>query len=377
MSSNDEQKLTHLRQQIDAVDTQLVDLIAQRAELTAAVGHLKKNLKQPLYVPSREQQMIAERRRYAQRKEVSPDVVEDVLRRIIRESYRTQTSQPTATSQCLQRPVVIVGGGGRLGQLLARLFTATGYSVEVVEQQQTLSPELAQQAQLVLVSVPVNVTEQVIQSLPQLASDCLLADVTSIKQAPLNAMLSAHEGPVVGLHPMFGPSVHNLAKQLVVATPGRDTARCQWLLDQFVNWGAHVERLAADRHDQAMGWIQAMRHLSTFSYGLHMAEEQADIGELLQLSSPIYRMELMMVGRLFAQNAELYADIITANEQQFAVVKRYLARFSDALEQLQNGNKAGFVEQFERVKGYFGDYAEQFLEESEALVQLADDQRFR
>ena len=190
-------------------------------------------------------------------------------------------------------------------------------------------------------------------------------------------MLEQHQGPVVGLHPMFGPSVHNLAKQLVVVTPGRDDAQCQWLIEQFVNWGAHIETLPAEDHDKAMGWVQAMRHLSTFSYGLHMAEENADIEALLQVSSPIYRMELMMVGRLFAQNAELYADIIMANHQQFPTIARYLERFSEALQQLQQGDKQRFIEQFEEVKRYFGEYAEQFLDESEGMVQLADDQRFR
>ena len=120
-----------------------------------------------------------------------------------------------------------------------------------------------------------------------------------------------------------------------------------------------------------------MRHLSTFVYGAHMAEEQADIAQLLQLSSPIYRMELMMVGRLFAQNADLYADIIQSHPEQFDVIKRYLARFQHTLDVLERGDKANFVETFQQVNGYFGEFAEQFLQESEALVQLSDDQRFR
>lgn len=374
---NPEQQLRALRDAIDSVDTQLVDLIAQRAAITAQVGAVKRELKQPLYVPSREQALIQGRRDYAEAKGLSADLIEDVLRRIIRESYRTQTMQATSTSKTLERPVVIVGGAGRLGQLMGKLFANTGYCVEVIDKHDSFTAELAQKAQAVIVSVPVNQTVAAINALPKLADDCVLADVTSVKSAPLQAMLEQHQGPVVGLHPMFGPSVHNLAKQLVVVTPGRDDAQCQWLIEQFVNWGAHIETLPAEDHDTAMGWVQAMRHLSTFSYGLHMAEENADIEALLQVSSPIYRMELMMVGRLFAQNAELYADIIMANHQQFPTIARYLERFSEALKQLQQGDKQRFIEQFEEVKRYFGQYAEQFLDESEGMVQLADDQRFR
>lgn len=370
-------QLSQLRDAIDAVDTQLVDLIAQRAAITAQVGQVKRQLKQPLYVPEREHSLIRARRQYAEQKGLAADLIEDVLRRIIRESYRTQTMQATPTSTDLSRPVVIVGGRGRLGQLLAKLFGQTGYQVTVLDKGDQWTDELAAQAQLVMLSVPVNQTVGVIRQLPALAADCVLADVTSVKSEPLQAMLEQHSGPVVGLHPMFGPSVQNLAKQLVVVTPGRGADACQWLLDQFVNWGAHIETSDAGQHDEAMGWVQAMRHLSTFSYGLHMAEENADIDALLQMSSPIYRMELMMVGRLFAQNAELYADIIMANKQQFPTIGRYLERFGEALGYLEKSDKARFIEQFEQVKAYFGNYASQFLDESEGMVQLADDQRFR
>jgi chorismate mutase/prephenate dehydrogenase len=37
-----------------------------------------------------------------------------------------------------------------------------------------------------------------------------------VKNGPLQAMLAAHQGPVLGLHPMFGPDSGSLAKQVVV-----------------------------------------------------------------------------------------------------------------------------------------------------------------
>jgi chorismate mutase/prephenate dehydrogenase len=50
-----------------------------------------------------------------------------------------------------------------------------------------------------------------------------------------------------------------------------------------------------------MAFIQALRHFATFAYGLHLAEENVRLEQLLALSSPIYRLELAMVGRLFAR----------------------------------------------------------------------------
>lgn len=378
MSHDPDQQLSELRNAIDATDNELIEVIARRAKLTAAVGEAKRSLKQPLYVPERERSLIKARRNKAKEAGLSEDLIEDVIRRIIRESYRTQTAQAAATSTQLERSVFVFGGKGALGARLVSQLRQTGYSVITIDKDDDWPDKNdLSQAQLVLMSVPVNKTVELIKQLPPLAEDCVLADVTSIKAAPLNAMLAQHSGPVVGLHPMFGPSVQNLAKQLVVVTHGREPERYQWLLDQFVNWGAHLHEVNADKHDDAMGWIQAMRHLSTFAYGVHLANERVDIKELLELSSPIYRMELMMIGRLFAQNAELYADIIAANKGQFASIRRYLQQFSEIIDDIENGKKSDFISLFNEVSLYFGEFSSQFLKESESLVQLADDQRFK
>lgn len=66
--------------------------------------------------------------------------------------------------------------------------------------------DIVADAGMVIVSVPIHVTEQVIAQLPPLPSDCILVDLASVKSGPLQAMLAAHDGPVLGLHPMFGPT---------------------------------------------------------------------------------------------------------------------------------------------------------------------------
>ncbi len=69
--------------------------------------------------------------------------------------------------------------------------------------------------------------------------------------------------------------------------------------------------------------------------GLSFGVGDAVIGvQLLALSSPIYRLELAMVGRLFAQDPQLYADIIMSSERNLALIKRYYKRFGEAIELL-------------------------------------------
>lgn len=369
-------RLTALRTEIDAADAELVALLAKRRKLTAEVGRVKRNLGEPLYVPSRELALIEARRQEAEAAGLPGDLIEDVLRRIIRESYRSQQAHSGKCQGSTERPVIVVGGAGQLGRLFVQLFEASGYQVVVVDAETWQAAEGHwHNAQLVLVSVPIHVTEAVIAQLPNLADDCVLADVTSIKRQPLAAMMKSHAGPVVGLHPMFGPNLKNLAKQLIIVSEGRDLDACRWLLSQFENWGAQLQFVTAEAHDKSMAFVQVLRHLSTFVYGEHLQQEVESIDALLSLSSPIYRLELMMVGRLFAQNADLYADIILSAPDNFAMVRRYIRRFDEILTQLEQGNRELFVQRFNQLGAFFGGHAEQFLRESQQLLQAADDLR--
>ncbi len=49
----------------------------------------------------------------------------------------------------------------------------------------------------------------------------LLADLTSVKTAPMAKMMEIHQGAVVGLHPMFGPDIASMAKQVIAVCEGR------------------------------------------------------------------------------------------------------------------------------------------------------------
>ncbi|MEZ9566450.1 bifunctional chorismate mutase/prephenate dehydrogenase [Vibrio artabrorum] len=367
-------ELNELRDQIDAVDKQMLDLLAQRLALVEKVGEVKSEHGLPIYVPEREAAMLASRRQEAEKIGVPPQLIEDILRRTMRESY---ASEKDSGFKCLNpelRSVVIVGGNGQLGGLFGRMFKLSGYQVKILGSQDwDRADEILESAGLVVVTVPIHLTEGVIAKLGNLPSDCILCDLTSIKSKPLQAMMNIHQGPVVGLHPMFGPDVPSLAKQVIVYSDGRGSESYQWLLNQFGIWGASLCQMDAAEHDHGMTLIQALRHFTSFAYGLHLSKENPNIDQLLKLSSPIYRLEIAMVGRLFAQDPNLYGDIILSSDENIEMIRRFHRRFGEALEILDGKDKAKFVESFNQVSDWFGDYSQQFLQESQSLLKQAHD----
>lgn len=376
MNKNAADEFAQVRKDIDQVDSELVNLIARRQQLTGKVGTLKAELKLPLYVPSREIELIENKRHLAEQKGISADLVEDVIRRIMRDSYLSQNKTRSQVSQSQSRKVVIIGGKGQLGSLFAELFKQSGYQVDIIDKDDWLeSDSILESASIVVVAVPIRITNQVIEKLLNLDEQCLLVDITSIKESPLKAMLAAHKGPVIGLHPMFGPGINHLAKQTIVVCQGRGESQSKWFIKQLKTWGANLSFVDAKQHDHLMSIVQVLRHFSTVAYGYHLKEENIDLDKVLELSSPIYRLELIMVGRLFAQNAELYSDIIFSDQQNIPMVKRFLQRMMDLLEMLETEDKQKFADLFEEVSNWFGEHAEKFLHESNQLLAKASDVR--
>lgn len=375
MANHSDPRLTELRDRIDVLDGELIEFLARRHQLVAEVADRKIDLGLPVYVREREEAMFRDRRAEAEQHGVAPDLAEDLLRRIMRESYSAEGARGFRCALDNPRPVVIVGGRGQMGRLLHQAFTASGYEVRILEREDwDHANEICAGAGLVVIGVPISATLDVIEACRGVVpEDAILADITSRKADPVEAMLEAHPGPVVGLHPMFGPTVGSLAKQVVVRCHGRQEDRCQWLLRQIEIWGASVIDVDPAVHDRHMGIVQALRHFDTYVYGTHLMEEDVDLHQVLAMSSPIYRLELAMVGRLFAQDPDLYTDIIFGSKEGLELARRYRKRFDEAMALYESGDRDGFRARFRKVSEWFGPLGDVFLAESSALLDQARD----
>ena len=145
--------------------------------------------------------------------------------------------------------------------------------------------------------------------------------------------------------------------------------QCQWLLDQLTVWGNVLVETPAAEHDEIMGIVQALRHFATFPLANSCTRAACPFSRTLDLSSPIYRLELAMVGRLFAQDPELYAEIVFATPERLALLKDYIQSLQQNLGLVERGDKAEFVARFRKVAEWFGPFSEQALRESTFLVE--------
>jgi prephenate dehydrogenase len=220
-----------------------------------------------------------------------------------------------------------------------------------------------------VIAVPIDDTDEVIRSVgPAVRPDGLLMDITSIKEAPMSAMLAATSASVVGTHPMFGPGVHSLQGQRIVLCRGRGDRWADWLQQTLSSRGLVVSEATPAHHDRAMAIVQVLTHFQTQVLGVTLARLGMPLAATLEFTSPAYLLELFVAARHFAQDPGLYGPIEMRNPATSEVTAAFQAAAGDLATVLADGDRAAFSALFEEVRQFFGAFTEDALEQSSFLI---------
>ncbi|MEN6440536.1 MAG: prephenate dehydrogenase/arogenate dehydrogenase family protein [Syntrophobacter sp.] len=269
--------------------------------------------------------------------------------------------------------IAIIGGLGEMGRLFTRFFESHGFKPGIADLNTPLTAEQAvRESDIVVLSVPLHETVGIIHKLaPYFRRGQLVLDLTSLKVAPVREML-ATPAFVVGLHPMFGGRISTFSGQTLAACPVRiDPADWNWLRGLFVASGIRVKICSPEEHDRMMSIIQVLFHLTTMLIGRTLRKLDIDIAETMEYTSPSYRIEMNLVGRIFAQSPELYAAITQMNPNSSVVFEA----LRDGLDLYENFYKSedleGFMEDFERSAQHLGSFCGRAYKESSELLDFS------
>lgn len=267
--------------------------------------------------------------------------------------------------------VGIIGGTGKMGQFFRRFFEKNNCRVLISSRKTRLKPEeCTRQSDVVLVSVPIDATVNVIKNIaPHINKNSLLIDTTSIKKEPVEAMLRYSKCEVIGMHPVFGPGISSLKDQTIVLCPARGKKWLKWLVDIFEINRARIKITTADKHDEMMSIIQGLNHFSTLSVAYAMKRLGISVKESLEYTSPIYKLRMAMIGRILNQDPCLYASIEIMNPK----TKRVLLTYIDSAKRLQKiieaKNTKDFVKYFSECAEFFGNFKKEAENLSDYLIQ--------
>ncbi len=225
------------------------------------------------------------------------------------------TSSPT---------IGLIGSEGSYGRWLRRFFeTRMGLAVLGSDPGKpgTVEPEeLIARCRVLVFCAPIRHTPAIIADYVKRAAGrergALWLDVTSIKEAPVAAML-ASQAEVVGLHPMTAaPKAPTLKGRVMVVCEARLDGWRGWLDDFLGALRAQCVRATPGQHDRIMALVQAMVHATHLAQGGVLGEYAARLGgleALLPFRSASFELDTAMLSRILAMNPAIYEDIQFCN----------------------------------------------------------------
>lgn len=367
----DKGPLFELRGALDALDHELLDLLVRRMDIVSDIAVRKRSHRVRIRDLARERRILADRSARAEELGLPGESIASLWRQLMLMSRERQAAlRVEVPLDVEERTIAIIGGEGGMGRSLNTLFSDLGHDVLSADLQTELRPaEAAATADVVIVSVPIRETCQVIEQLgPLVRKDALLMDVTSIKTDPMAAMLASTEASVVGTHPMFGPGVNTYQGQRVVICPGRGDAWLDWTRQMFMARGLVISEATPSEHDSMMAIVQVLHHFKTQVLGMALSRAGTPLEDTLRFTSPAYLLETYVTGRHFAQSPDLYGPIEMLNPDSKRVIEGFGKAAADLAKILAAGDQEAFDQVFADVRAYFGEFTDEALEQSGFLI---------
>jgi len=281
-------------------------------------------------------------------------------------------NQITKTMQeCFKKTVGIIGGKGKTGSQFARFFRDFGSEVLISDIGTELTNgELIEQVDVVIFSVPLHLSEEIIrEEISQCKNkDQIVLDVSSLKQKQVKAMNKA-KGQVIGMHPLFGPSKKDFEGLSMVLCPGKCSPR---VISEVRGWfeeaGMKLSVMEPDEHDKLMAVVQVIPHLKTVLAGELLKEFGVNPKAPYDISTPIYKLELDIIGRIFSQDGMLYSAIIGQNPYTKTLMKSLKKIVKNYDRQVRTKDLKGMNDSFVEVQDFLGEFSKEAYRDSERII---------
>lgn len=243
--------------------------------------------------------------------------------------FCNQKSAPPAEDR-----IVLVGHTGRMGGMLLSAWRKAGYSVDGLECAPggPVDGGLLSRADLVVLAVPVGALCEVMGRIsPFLGPDQLLMDITSVKVLPMLIMQEFHSGPVIGSHPLFGPTPAREDLRVALVQGRRCTAALAEKAETlFTAIGAVVSWATAREHDRGVAFAQSLNFAMSAAFFSTIARHR----ECLPFLTPSFKRHMEAARKHLTLDREMFCEFTMHNPYFSEAVRAYRETLEETLSNL-------------------------------------------
>ncbi len=348
--------LNRIRDRIDEIDREILQLLKNRYENARLLGRIKSRRNLDYRDPEREKNILRSIELTTTSLGLDPKLVQPIFEQIFASSIQIQKPQPNRTAKGLQdTKILIVGGTGGMGRFFARLLALNGAEIKLAGREigrtRVAAKEMevesgtlldAASSDIVIISAPMQETTRIASEIiPLMKPESLLVDFSSVKTGVTDMIAEKipRKNEYVSLHPLFGPNtdhIHSQTLAIILSSPGP-----QWhkLAKALEREGAKFVSMSAAQHDKTMAYVQGLHHFALIAFGLELdgmggeprtmalRETEKRIASLLENWETIIGIQQLnpFMPPLRQEFLETVNRLIAGRASQFNATKRKLA----------------------------------------------------
>jgi prephenate dehydrogenase len=262
--------------------------------------------------------------------------------------------------------ISIIGGSGKMGQWFARYLKDEGHTLTITGRNQeklrkvgnelgvktATNIEAVQQADIILISVPINSFKQVIQGIGQhVKPDQIIVDDTSIKTLPVNIMHQyISNGITLGAHPVFGPGAKDMRQNFVLTpTTNNEHKLANRIKGYLESKGGNVTLMSPKEHDEMMAMVLGLAHF----IAIVTADSIIKLNNFTQLKAiggTTYKVLLTLIESVVSEDAELYGSLQMSLPHLVNIQHNFIERARGWANLVKTGDEQTFVKQMNDLR---------------------------
>ena len=361
--SGDPPELNELRSQLDALDRKLLEAIAQRQQLAAEIGSVKRDVGMPTRDFERERDVVELSRTVAIELGLAPDLAEQVMLQLIRSSLTKQEQERVAAgSSGHGKRVIVIGGRGQMGAWFVHFLASQGFDVEVADPAGAVEgfphypdwQDIDLNHDIVVVAAQLRQTVEILGAMAANPPPGLVFDIGSLK-SPLRAALAklvTAGAQVTSLHPMFGPNTELLSGRHVVFVDVGVPDATRQAQELFASTMAIRVDMDLDSHDRMIAYVLGLSHALSIAFAAALAESGEAAPTLAQLSSTTFDSQLEVSSKVVAENPHLYFEIQSLNDYGGESLNALLEAVATLRSLVEAGDESAFVALMQKGQAY-------------------------
>ena len=218
--------------------------------------------------------------------------------------------------------------------------------------------ELASISDMLIISVPIQYTEDVIREVaPYMKDGSVMIDVTSVKEGPSKTMAEVLPESVeyIPTHPVFGPRTTDLNNQVIVLTADRKGEWYDKVYNYLKSKNMRIIETSAEKHDFMMSIVQVLTHFSFISTASAIEKLKVNISETEDYESPIYNLMIDLIARIVSQNPYLTYNIQTRNTNGAEIRNTFADAVLELRDVINDEDDEQFIEIANKATKNMGD----------------------